>query len=138
MIQIGNRQKGFTLIEVLIATLLVTASLGILLQLFASATTRIHKASNHARIIIAQKQIYQKISAINLYDIQKGQGEIEGMIYQWKAEKKTKYYPVYDGEGVLRNAIARYLIKVMLQQRNGKNRHFQWEQIALEKIPLER
>ena len=129
MIKTVKRQKGFTLIEVLIATLLVTAALGLLLQLFASAAIRTHKAAGHARIILAQKQIYQQISALNIHNVKKGKGNIENINYQWQAKQQTKYYPLYDNDELM-TKITRYLVNVELQLKDGKKRKFQWEQLA--------
>jgi len=126
-----SKQDGFTLIEVLIAAAIITATIGVILQLFSSATMRTHKAASHAHLILAQKQIYQRLSALNLTTVSQGNGEIENLKYQWKAQAKTQQYPIHSNDFLIKK-ISRYLITVTLQLRNGKKQQLHWEQLAWE------
>lgn len=128
---LNRRQRGFTLIEVLIASAIVGAAIGLLLQLFASATERVHKAASHAHIILAQKQIYQDIQNINPHIVRQGRGEAEAVKYQWKAEKLTQAYAIYDNDLVIKK-ISIYNISVHLQLPDGKTNQLHWQQLAWE------
>ncbi|MDO9105613.1 MAG: type II secretion system protein [Methylovulum sp.] len=126
-----KQQFGFTLIEVLIASAIVGAAMGLLLQLFTSATVRMHKAAGHAHIMLAQKQIHAALQTLNPSLLNHGGGVAEGITYQWTAEKKTPGYPIYD-EGIMTRKFSIYNIIVELQLADGKTNRLQWEQLAWE------
>ncbi|KJV07662.1 type II secretion system protein [Methylocucumis oryzae] len=82
-----STQTGFTLVEVLIAAAIVGSALALILQLFTSTSTRLHKASLHAHIMLAQKQIVTDVEKINLSQQTQGKGVQKVLILFGKQKK---------------------------------------------------
>jgi len=79
------------LIEVLVASAIVVASIGVLLQIFASGLDRIHRSGNVAHRILIERQIVSDLKAINPVLQHSGEGIVEGWNYRWRADKLTEF-----------------------------------------------
>ncbi|MCF7980433.1 MAG: prepilin-type N-terminal cleavage/methylation domain-containing protein [Pseudomonadales bacterium] len=91
-----SRNTGFTLIEVLIASAIVMGSIGLLLSLFGSSLDRMQRVGEQAHIIIAEKEIINRLSVINPAKQQKGEGKFGDWAYQWSAHPITSFKHVSD------------------------------------------
>jgi len=80
-----NRELGFTLIEVLVASTIVFASIGILLQIFSSNLDKMHHSSIVAHRLLIEKLIVASLQDINPSLQSRGKGKVEGVSYQWSA-----------------------------------------------------
>mgnify|MGYP006276040009 CR=1 FL=1 len=127
-------EAGFTLVEVLIAAAIVGSALALILQLFTSTSTRLHKASLHAHIILAQKQIVTDVEKINLSQQTQGKGVAEGFNFTWQAEKAAPALPTFGTNPNLEfsRKISLYRVKAEIELPGEKYNYLQWEQLAWE------
>jgi len=80
----SSNEAGFTLIEVLIASAILMASIGVLIQLFGSGLDRVNRSGKAAHLLLAQKQIVVQLTDLNFAEISAGKGNVEGFQYTWK------------------------------------------------------
>jgi len=111
-----SEEQGFTLIEVLVASAIVVASIGVLMQLFASGLDRMHRAGEHAHLILAERQIVNDLSQINPAGTARGEGDAEGFHYRWSAQAASSLLPIYDPEGLLHRKAAIYDVRVTIMR----------------------
>jgi prepilin-type N-terminal cleavage/methylation domain-containing protein len=83
---VAKSQDGFTLVEVLVASAIVISAIGVILQLFSSGLTGIHKAGNTQHLILAQRQLYNSLDVIDFSSIPEQSGVIVGVNYHWIAK----------------------------------------------------
>ncbi len=114
-------QRGFTLIEVLIASAIAIASMGLLLQLFGSGLDRLNRVSLSAHRIVAEKEIINRLSTINPALSSKGKGVVEGLKYSWKVKQLKPYQHVSPtlGEIPYPRYVALYQINIELIRQDG-------------------
>ena len=118
-----TQQRGFTLIEVLIASAIAIAAMGLLLQLFGSGLDRLNRVSLNAHRIIAEKEIINRLSTLNLALTSQGKGVAEGLEYSWKAKQLKPYKHVSPalGEIPYPRYVALYQINIELLRQDGKS-----------------
>lgn len=121
-------QAGFTLIEVLIAAAIVAMGMGLILQLFSSAASRQQQAARYSQLILAEKQIYQHISGLDIVAVKRGKGELEGFKYQWQAQANGNAYPIMD-EGFVIKTLQLYDVNVVLNSDAVTSRNLAWQQL---------
>jgi len=109
-----NKEQGFTLIEVLVASAIAVVSIGVLMQLFASGLNRMHRAGEHAHIILAEQQVINDLSQINPAKTTQGEGDAEGLHYRWSAQPASPVLPIYDPEGVRHRKAAMYHVRIAI------------------------
>lgn len=109
-------EAGFTLIEVLVASAIVITSMGVLMQLFGSGLDRLYRAGEHARIILAERQIVNALSRLNPASAAQGEGDIEGLHYRWKARPASPFLTMYDSTDTLRRQVAMYDVQVVVER----------------------
>ncbi|MEY4767673.1 MAG: hypothetical protein RL637_312 [Pseudomonadota bacterium] len=124
--------SGFSLIEVLIALAIIASSMTILWQLFVSANHRFHQAKFYAQRLLAEQQLYQNFTEINPRLQSQGQGIIEQFHYRWHSEKRSKDYPIYADEQLIKT-IALYQIKIELYSEIVTPFFIEWQQIGWQK-----
>lgn len=114
-------QQGFTLIEVLIASAIAVASMGLLLQIFGSGLDRLNRISLNANLIVAEKEIVNRLNTINPALVSRGQGVVEGFEFSWAAREVSSYMHVTEslGEIPYPRYVALYVIDIDLT-RNGE------------------
>ena len=83
-------ESGFTLIEVLVASAIVIASIGVLLQLFASGLDRMHRSGTVAHRILLERQIVSELKSVNPAQQNSGKGSAEGWHYSWRGQKSNQ------------------------------------------------
>src|SRR5690606_9238010 len=88
-----KKQQGFTLIEVLVASAILIASMGVILQLFNAGLSSMHRAGHAQHQLLAQRHIYTALQLVNPSTDTARTGEIIGFQYQWDAERiGTPYF----------------------------------------------
>ena len=92
----SSYQAGFTLVEVLIASAIAMASMGLLLSLLANSLDRMSRVETHAQRLIVEKEILGRLSLINPAERQSGQGQIGKWTYSWQSQPLTNFQKITD------------------------------------------
>lgn len=128
--------NGFTLIEVLIAAIILFSSLAITAQLFSASSLSADKAAATAQyyqqselvITTIKSQLRERFKRNKNADLQ-GEIEAAGQIYSWQAVKTASIAPPMDIEDTEppEPRFARFLVTVELI---NKGKSFQFETVA--------
>jgi len=124
-----HKQAGFTLIEVLIASAIIMASLGVLLQLFGAGLSQTKKAGRIAHYLSAQRSVERQLLDINPALQKEGEGKAEGISYRWHAVKIEPFRSFYDPESAPGRLFALFLITVELDV-DGKSKQMEISQLG--------
>jgi prepilin-type N-terminal cleavage/methylation domain-containing protein len=84
--------SGFTLVEVLVASAIVISAIGVILQLFSSGMTGMHKAGHAQHMILVERQLYEQIQQLDLTQIRRGEGELSGVKFSWAARPQGEQF----------------------------------------------
>lgn len=126
-----KNQRGFTLIEVLVASTIVIMSIGTLLQLFSAGLNQNHKVGQLAHLLSAQRTITARLEQINLAKQQTGDGIAQGLNYQWKAKIDKPYRSIGgQDENKLTQKIALQTIFVQIEKPRGGKYLFDFQQLS--------
>jgi len=125
-----NHESGFTLIEVLVASAIIMASIGVLMQLFASGLDRTQRAGKMAHLLTAQRVIVHELEVTNPAIQKSGKGVAEGLSYHWKASVSEPMRYVYDADGEHYRQVGLFEIQVTVMSVSGKSRVFFFDQIG--------
>ena len=130
-------QRGFTLIEVLIASAIAVASMGLLLQLFGSGLDRLNRVSLNAQRIVAEKEIINRLSTLNPALTSKGKGTVEGLEYSWQVKQLKPYKHVSPalGEIPYPRYVALYQINIKLIRHDGYQSHLEITRLGWKSTP---
>lgn len=136
--QLNKRQprqilaRGFTLIEVLIASAIMATSMGVLLQLFSSSINRMHRAGEIADDLLIEQQIMQELVIMN--PVQKNQGDymVAGKKIHWQAvlKKELQVMPLTQNEFGTEKFVGLYEITVNFNGANGNPLSMHWSQLG--------
>ena len=85
------RQTGFTLIEVLVASAIGLASMGLLLSLFAGSLDRMSRVEMQSQRLIVEKEIVGRLSLINPAQTRSGKGNLGKWSYVWRSQPLTEF-----------------------------------------------
>jgi len=125
-----NKESGFTLIEVLVASAIIMVSIGVLMQLFASSLGQSKKTGQVAHLLTTERVIIHTLERVNPALQEKGEGLVEGLTYQWHAVVRDPFRPVFDPEGFSERKIALFTMMVDINTRRGRKYHFTYEQLG--------
>jgi len=126
----SRRQDGFTLIEVLVASAIIVASLGVLLQLLSSGLERMQRAGQVAHLIAAQRTIVQTLEVVNPALQREGGGVAEGLRYHWQAAVREPYRSMYNPGGARKRDVALFALTVVVKTARGKTYRFTFDQLG--------
>ncbi|MCE0558534.1 prepilin-type N-terminal cleavage/methylation domain-containing protein [Motilimonas sp. E26] len=87
------KQKGFTLIEVLVASVVLVALLSALLPLFNQSDLATNRAIQSNQRVSIERNIYNSLKFVNPYSTQQGNGELGDVTYSWRAQAITPEIP---------------------------------------------
>lgn len=132
-----NKQQGFTLIEVLVASAIVMASMGLLMNLFGSGLERMNKIGRHAHQIIAEKEIIHRLGSINFAKQQQGKDVVEGYHFAWAAKQIEDFRLVSEtlGEGAFPRYIALYRIDITIERDSATNLNWHIKRLGWQDTP---
>ncbi len=90
----SHNSRGFTLIEVLIAGVILIISVSAMTFIYRTATISSSKASNsvklHGNINLIMQTIQHSIRSGKATQPLTGQGKIDDVVYSWRSELNTK------------------------------------------------
>ncbi len=122
MRRVSSGQSGFTLIEVLVASAIAIASMGLLMSLFAASLDRMSRIETQSQRLIVEKEIVSRLSLVNPAFLPSGQGRMGAWSYRWESEPITEFHQVtgyFSGEAPQR-FIALYLMKFEIADPDNK------------------
>ncbi len=95
MNSVGARCRGFTLLEVLVAFLVLSLSLGVIMQILSLSARNTHAAENrqHA-LILAESKMAELLAEPELFTGSR-RGEFNGK-YRWEADSGVWEFPDTD------------------------------------------
>ena len=125
-----NKESGFTLIEVLVASAIIMVSIGILMQLFASSLGENKRAGQVSHSLIAERAIIRTLEGVNPALQTQGKGVSEGLSYRWHAVIHEPFLPIFDPEGFSGRKVALFTMIVDVHTMRGKKYHFNFEQLG--------
>ena len=113
-----SRQRGFSLIEVLIASAIMILSMGLILQLFGSGLDRMHRVGRHAKQTLYEKEIYARLSTVNPAVEKSGEGKLGDWSFNWTVDQVEEFKPVSDvfGDPPYARDIALYRVDVAVDR----------------------
>jgi len=128
-------ESGFTLIEVLVASAIIMASIGVLMQLFASGLDRTQRAGQVAHMLMAQRAIVHQLEMVNPADQKGGEGVAEGIHYRWKAKTLAPVVPMYDSDHRPWRQLGLFSLHVIMEHGSGKHREFNMKLVGWQAMP---
>ena len=116
------RQAGFTLIEVLVASAIGIASIGLLLSLFAGSLDRMSRVETQSQRLIVEKEIVGRLSLINPAATRTGKGSLGKWTYHWSSQPLTEFRKTTDyfSSDSTPRKVALFMINIRLGAANGK------------------
>ena len=122
MKQFRSQQAGFTLVEVLVASAIAIASMGLLLSLFASSLDRIYRVEVQSQQLIVEKEIITQLSLVNPAITRSGQGKIGKWTYSWRSQPITEFREMTDdiSGDTPPGRVALFSIAIEMGAPNGK------------------
>ncbi|GGK84848.1 type IV pilus modification PilV family protein [Amphritea balenae] len=125
-----NAERGFTLLETLVAFAILSLSLGIILQIFSlSAQTSRSVEIQQRALAIAQSQIDQELAQLQL-----NEGEDRGRVderFSWSSEIRRYQFP--DQEGRINDQIQAYRITVSVRWDDSSEQALSLSTIRLQR-----
>mgnify|MGYP001033784464 FL=1 len=116
------QQGGFTLVEVLVASAIAIASMGLLLSLFAGSLDRMSRIELQSQQLIAEKEILGRLSLVNPAATRSGKGTSGQWAYSWSARQLTEFRKITDDlvAETPPGDVALFLIRIEMRAPHGK------------------
>jgi len=108
-----------------VASAIMIASIGVLLQLFASGLDRMHRSGIVAHRVLLERQIVSELKSINPARKSSGKGSAEGWGYRWQAEKIVEFRPMQVSGQVSNQQAALFNVHVDLIRDRKTERSFE-------------
>lgn len=128
-----NAQCGFTLIEVLVALAILSASFVSLFQLFNQANLNNSRVREVYSDNLAQNTIFAELNLINPAEKRQGQEQLGDITYRWQTNPVSPLMPMRTELGVSENYIQLYEIRIFYQIANQQTREFSFEKLGWER-----
>jgi general secretion pathway protein I len=127
--------QGFTLIEVLVAFMILTLSLSVLLRIFSGGLNNVSVAGDYAQaVLLAESQLAVVGRNVPLL-VGQTYGE-SGDRFRWR--RTIESYLPWDEETALRVPVSGYLVTVEVSwTRNGREQQIILNSLRVQKSPLE-
>jgi len=138
MIKVGLKEKGFSLLEVLVAFVVLSLSLGIILQIFSLSTRITRTAETYQQAVLIAESKMGELLAQEFIEPGRDDGSFDDRVHdgemmdmQWQTEVSDYEFP--DDPTVDNPALQPYLIEVSVSwgDDDGQN-------VTLSTIRLER
>lgn len=127
-----HRQRGFTLIEVIIAFALLALALTLLLGSMSGAARQIRNADDAGRATLHAQSLLAQVGVGEILQAGQQQGDFEGGRYRWVMEIKPYVDPLKRASPTVDMPAAR-LLEVQLTVKWGKaaGQQQQWHTLRL-------
>lgn len=130
MVLLMKNERGFTLLETLVAFVILSLSLGIILQILSVSTrTNLSVEMHQKAMAVAQNQLELEIARLELTDGEE-RGEFEDHM-SWRSEVQRYEFP--DPEGRVNDQIQAYLIEVIVSWGNTEEQSLRLSTIRLQR-----
>lgn len=113
-------ERGFGLIEVLVASVILVTLLAVTLPLFDAGNRQIHRAEQVEKILSVKKRVFNRLSSINPAEISSGDGIDNGVYYRWSAKQKGVYRSQYDPDFGTNTKLAMFKVSVFLAEEKNE------------------
>lgn len=131
-----NKESGFTLVEVLIASAILMASIGVLMQLFSSSLGQNRRVGEMAHLLVAEQMIVKRLERINPAVQGKGEGVAEVLTYAWSAKRIEPFHQIYkENPDVLHREAALFRLTIVVQRAQGVEREFSFDLLGWRVVP---
>lgn len=94
----GRRQKGFSLLEVLVAFSILALSLGVLMQIFSGGLRNVDQSTHHAKAVAIAKSLLARVGTETPVLAGEQAGEFEQ--YRWQIRLQALEDPPETGQPV--------------------------------------
>ncbi|ABO89530.1 TPA: prepilin-type N-terminal cleavage/methylation domain-containing protein [Aeromonas salmonicida] len=88
------KNKGFTLIEVLVALTILISVITIMFRVVNESIFRVSRVERIQERVYFEENIYNSLVDINPLKLQSGIGEVGGVSYEWIAEPVSALFPI--------------------------------------------
>lgn len=124
-------QNGFTLVEVLVASAIVIAALGVILQLFNSGLAGLHRSGNVQHRILAERQLLQRVTFMDFKATPTSEGSIEGIDYIIESSPIGYAYTIrQDRDNNSAVQVQLYQVKITLTDENQKSNIIEFKRLV--------
>lgn len=138
MINTGRSEKGFSLLEVLVAFVVLSLSLGIILQIFSLSTRITRTAEVYQQAVLIAESKMAELLAQKFIEPGRDDGSLNDQIHdgvmadmQWQTEVTDYQFP--DDPPVDNLALQPYLIEVSVSWGTGDGQNITLRTIRLER-----
>ncbi|CAM3774757.1 hypothetical protein VA7868_02563 [Vibrio aerogenes CECT 7868] len=124
-------QRGFTLIEVLIALAILSAGFTVIFQSFQQSTVVGEKINQRQLKIMTEQSLFVKLSQINPAIKQGGQGNLGDVYFKWQARPISPLLQMKTANELIEEYAQMYRISVSYRLR-GKDFSFEFEKMGVQ------
>ena len=126
--------QGFTLIEVLVAFMILTLSLSVLFRIFSSGLTNVAVAGNYAQAVLVAESQLALVGRSEPLLVGQTYGE-SGEQFRWR--RTVESYLPWDDDTALTVPVSGYHISVEVSwTRNGRDQQIILNSLRVQKRPL--
>jgi general secretion pathway protein I len=130
----GAAQQGFTLIEVLVAFMILTLSLSVLFRIFSSGLTNVAVAGDYAQAVLVAESQLALVGRSEPLLVGQTYGE-SGEQFRWR--RTVESYLPWEDDTALTVPVSGYHISVEVSwTRNGRDQQIILNSLRVQKRPL--
>ena len=130
----GAAQQGFTLIEVLVAFMILTLSLSVLLRIFSGGLNNVAVAGNYAQAVLVAESQLAVVGRSEPLLVGQSYGE-SGQQFRWR--RTIESYLPWEDDTALTVPVTGYLVSVEVSwTHNGRDQKITLNSLRVQKRPL--
>ena len=129
----GNAQQGFTLIEVLVAFMILTLSLSVLFRIFSGGLTNVAVAGDYAQAVLVAESQLAVVGRSEPLIVGQINGE-SGKRFRWR--RTIESYQPWEDDTALTVPVSGYHVTVEVSwTHNGRNQQITLNSLRVQKRP---
>ncbi|HAS6308621.1 type II secretion system protein [Vibrio vulnificus] len=125
-------QRGFTLIEVLVALAILAAGFSVIFQMFQQSGITANRIQQVQHRVDVEQSIFMELSHINPSANQQGVGSQGDITFQWRATPISPLLRLRSEDNTNQNHVQIFTINVVYQEKKVE-RSFEFEQMGWER-----